>query len=78
MFVHQSAGRKSAMLLQYVMNWLSKFEKEEEGQGMVEYALILVLVSVVAIVALTAVGGSVSSVFDSINNSLGGAAGGGS
>ena len=41
---------------------------------MVEYALILVLVSVVAIVVLTQVGGSVSDVFTSINGSLGGAA----
>ena len=36
------------------MKWLMN---EESGQGMVEYGLILVLVSVVAIVALGAVGG---------------------
>lgn len=53
-----------------VMNWLAKFDTEEEGQGMVEYALILVLVSVVAIVALTLVGSRVTAVFNSIANSL--------
>ena len=58
------------MLLQYVMNWLSKFDTKEEGQGMVEYALILVLVSVVAIVVLRLVGTSVAGVFTSINGSL--------
>ena len=59
------------MILQNVMNWLAKFDTEEEGQGMVEYALILVLVSVVAIVALTAVGDNITAVFDSITGSLG-------
>ena len=58
------------MILQNVMNWLAKFDTEEEGQGMVEYALILVLVSVVAIVALTAVGDNITAVFDSIKDSL--------
>jgi pilus assembly protein Flp/PilA len=41
-----------------------------EGQGMVEYALILVLVSVVAIVALMAVGGQISTVFNNIKGTL--------
>jgi pilus assembly protein Flp/PilA len=70
--VHFSAGRKLAMNHLYVnvMNWLAKFDTEEEGQGMVEYALILVLVSVVAIVALTLVGSRVTAVFNSIANSL--------
>lgn len=36
------------------MKWLMN---EESGQGMVEYGLILVLVSVVAIAALQAIGG---------------------
>ena len=42
------------MLKLYVS--LQTLRAREEGQGMVEYALILVLVSVVAIVALTAIG----------------------
>ena len=44
-----------------------------EGQGMVEYALILVLVSVVAIVVLRTVGTSVGGIFTTINGYLGGA-----
>ena len=59
------------MLLQYVMDWISdKLDLEKEGQGMVEYALILVLVSVVAIAVLKLVGVSVKGVFTSINGSL--------
>lgn len=46
--------------------------KKLEGQGMVEYALILVLVSIAAIIALTALGGQVSSIFQQITGTLGG------
>jgi pilus assembly protein Flp/PilA len=42
----------------------------EEGQAMVEYALILSLVSIGAIAILTLIGGNVSNVFVSINNDL--------
>ena len=48
------------------------FLPQEEGQGLVEYALIIVLVAIVVIVALTALGGQVSSVFESITNTLSG------
>ena len=48
------------------------FLPKEEGQGLVEYALIIVLVAIVVIVALTALGGQVSSVFESITNTLSG------
>ena len=41
-----------------------------EGQGLVEYALILVLISVVAIAIMATVGGSVKNVFTDVNNSL--------
>ena len=44
----------------------------EEGQALVEYALLLALIAVVSIGVLTALGQSVSSIFSSINSSLGG------
>jgi pilus assembly protein Flp/PilA len=40
--------------------------REERGQGLVEYGLILFLVSVVAVVALTSIGKSVSSVLSKV------------
>ena len=46
------------------------FGLKEKGQGMVEYALILVLVAVVVIAALTIMGPLVSNVFNTINTSL--------
>jgi Flp pilus assembly pilin Flp len=42
----------------------------ESGQAMVEYALILALVSVAAVGILAALGTSVSSIFSSINQDL--------
>ena len=42
----------------------------EDGQAMVEYGLILALVSVVAIGVLTIVGTDVKAVFQSIADSL--------
>ena len=42
----------------------------EEGQAMVEYALILSLVSVAAVAILTTVGGKVSDIFQTINDDL--------
>jgi pilus assembly protein Flp/PilA len=42
----------------------------EEGQAMVEYALILALVSVAAVAILSTLGNSVSSIFSEINADL--------
>ena len=50
---------------------LKTFLNREEGQGLVEYALILVLVSILAIGALTAIGTNVTNVLQSIANTLG-------
>jgi pilus assembly protein Flp/PilA len=58
------------MMAQIVLNWLAQFQTEEEGQGLVEYALILVLVSVVAIVTLRVLGTDVAAVFTDISGEL--------
>jgi pilus assembly protein Flp/PilA len=42
----------------------------EEGQAMVEYALILALVSVVAITTLTLIGTNVNNIFQSVADAL--------
>ena len=44
--------------------------KREAGQGLVEYALIIVLVSIACIIVLTALGVKVAGVFSSITGSL--------
>ena len=45
-------------------------EKQEKGQGLVEYALILVLVAIVVIVALTALGPIIAEIFSNIVSGL--------
>ena len=52
------------------MNLITRFVREEEGQGLVEYALIIGLIAVVAIAALTASGGSISAIFGTISSKL--------
>ena len=44
--------------------------KDNKGQGLVEYALILVLIAIVVIGVLSLLGGKVSTVFSSINSGL--------
>jgi pilus assembly protein Flp/PilA len=46
------------------------FAPKEKGQGLVEYALILVLVAVVVIAVLTLLGPLVSNVFSKINSAM--------
>ncbi len=46
------------------------FLAKEPGQGLVEYALILVLIAVVVIVILSAVGQRVQSTFSTVNSAL--------
>ena len=50
--------------------------KEDSGATSIEYGLIAALVSVAAIGALTAMGGSLNTMFQSVSNSLTTAAGG--
>jgi pilus assembly protein Flp/PilA len=47
------------------------FLDREDGQGMVEYALILVLIAVVVIVVLIVLGNQVQNVFCNISGGLG-------
>jgi len=42
----------------------------EEGQALVEYALLLALIAVVSIGILTVLGHNVSSIFSKVNNKL--------
>lgn len=56
--------------MQAIKTFVSRIVKEEEGQGMVEYSLILALVSVAAIGTLTTMGTNVKSVFTNSSNAL--------
>ena len=51
-----------------MMNWIAN---EEEGQGMVEYALILALIAIAAISILPSIGGKIKGIFTSADSALG-------
>ena len=53
-----------------VWNWLGR-ARNQSGQGMVEYALILVLIAVVVIAILIVLGNQVQNVFCNISGGLG-------
>ncbi|HIC93723.1 MAG TPA: Flp family type IVb pilin [Anaerolineae bacterium] len=55
-------------MMLYLLNWL----RREEGQGLVEYALIIVLIAVMLIGALVALRGQISTVFSQISSGLAG------
>ncbi len=44
--------------------------RDEEGQGMVEYGLIIALVAIVVIAALLILGPKVGTIFNNVGNSL--------
>ena len=49
---------------------LRKWFKDEEGQGMVEYGLIIALIAIVVIVALVALGPKIRDIFNRTNEVL--------
>jgi pilus assembly protein Flp/PilA len=54
-------------LLNKVLSWL----RRDEGQTLVEYALIVGLVSIAAIVVMITMGDSIEGVFSAIGTKLG-------
>ena len=54
----------------FSLSFSRSFFAKEEGQGLVEYALILVLIAIVVIGILSLLGGKVSQVFSTINSGL--------
>jgi pilus assembly protein Flp/PilA len=53
---------------------LKKFAHADEGQDLLEYALLVALIALVAVGAVTLAGGSVSTIFGNIAGTLAGAA----
>ena len=49
---------------------LMRLLKDETGQAMTEYALIIALIAIVVVVGLTAMSGQLNILFDSIKSAL--------
>jgi pilus assembly protein Flp/PilA len=53
---------------------IKTFVRDEEGQDLIEYALLVALISLVCVVALTDAGKEVNNIFTAIKNKLSAAA----
>ncbi len=60
-------------LMAYLMVRAEDLKDREEGQGMVEYALLAALISIVALLVITAVGLDIRDLFQTIRDALPGA-----
>ncbi|HEY8135392.1 MAG TPA: Flp family type IVb pilin [Candidatus Limnocylindrales bacterium] len=54
-------------MLQYLV---SLIRSDERGQGLAEYALILALIAVLAIAAVTFLGGQINSILSNVGNKI--------
>jgi pilus assembly protein Flp/PilA len=62
-----------ATMAGWAAGWLHaayRRDDDERGQGMVEYALILMLIAIVVIVVLSVVGQQTNNVFSNVSNGL--------
>jgi pilus assembly protein Flp/PilA len=57
------------VMWEMVKNFFSRV-RDEEGQGLAEYALILVLVAIVCVAALIFLGGSINNVLSNVAQNI--------
>lgn len=58
-------------MLFHIQQFLSRLTaRQQKGQGLVEYALIIVLIAIVVIIALEALGVQITGVFNTITTEL--------
>jgi pilus assembly protein Flp/PilA len=61
---------KRSIAVCLIRNVVKAMNGDERGQGLAEYALILALIAIVSIVALTFLGGQISSIITEISESM--------
>jgi pilus assembly protein Flp/PilA len=49
---------------------IDTFRRDEDGQGLAEYALILALIAIIAIIALIFLGNQVSTILSTVGRSV--------
>ncbi len=53
-----------------LIQWIQDAPRVEEGQGLVEYSLIIGLVAVICVAALTVMGGQAAALLSGLGNAL--------
>jgi pilus assembly protein Flp/PilA len=53
-----------------IHSFLTSLRRDDTGQGLAEYALILALIAIVAILALLFLGGQISTILSTIGASI--------
>ena len=54
----------------FVLRVHARLARDEQGQGMVEYALVLALIACISIVALLFLSGKISTILSTVGNTL--------
>ena len=62
-------GRRRSLLTS-IYRAINSLDRDDDGQGLAEYALILALIAIVAIVALLLLGGQVSKILSTVGKSV--------
>jgi len=57
-------------MLQYFRTWLRTVIKDEKGQDLAEYALLIALIAIVVISVVAALGNQINGVFNKIKSNL--------
>jgi pilus assembly protein Flp/PilA len=65
-----SPGKEVAPAMSFITALISSFRHDDDGQGLAEYALILALIAVVAIIALIFLGNQVSGILDNVGSTI--------
>ncbi len=61
-------------MLTFLYTWLAtRLSKQEKGQDLAEYALLIALIALVVIAAVTLLGTNITAIFNSIAGTLGAA-----
>jgi pilus assembly protein Flp/PilA len=65
-----SERRYRIHMITFISTLLARFQRDEEGQTLVEYGLLLALIAIIVIVALLFLGPIVSEIFQNVGENL--------
>jgi len=71
-------NREAIGALEIARLWMRRMIREENGQDLIEYALLAGFISLVAVAVITSIGVGVNGVYSNINGQVAGIPGGGS